>query len=67
MEIIKKCSNKKHSELNAISYCLEYNLYLCNKCSNYHKEYTDTHHINDLLYFFDLFSLSLYFLLSIFV
>ena len=48
MEITKKCSNKKHSELNAISYCLECNLFLCNKCSNHHNEYTDTHHINYL-------------------
>ena len=46
MEITKKCSNKRHSELNAISYCLECNLFLCNKCSNHHNEYTDTHHIN---------------------
>ena len=48
MENMKKCSNKKHSELNAISYCLECNLYLCNKCSNYHNEYTDTHHFSNL-------------------
>ena len=44
MEGQKKCSNKKHSEINAISYCLECNLYLCNKCTNYHLELLDTHH-----------------------
>ena len=44
MEGQKKCSNKKHSEINAISYCLECNLYLCNKCTNIHLEYLDTHH-----------------------
>ena len=44
MEGQKKCSNKKHSEINAISYCLECNYYLCNKCTNYHLEYLDTHH-----------------------
>ena len=44
MENQKKCSNKKHSEINAVSYCQECNLYLCNKCTNYHLEYLDTHH-----------------------
>ena len=44
MEGQKKCSNKKHSEINAISYCLECNYYLCNKCTNYHLEYLDIHH-----------------------
>ena len=44
MENQKKCSNKKHSEINAVSYCQECNLYLCNKCTNYHLEYWDTHH-----------------------
>ena len=48
MENIKKCSNKKHSELNAISYCTECNLYLCNKCLNIHKEYLENHHIINL-------------------
>ena len=49
MENQKKCSNKKHSELNAISYCQECNLYLCNKCSNIHIEYLDSHPISNLL------------------
>ena len=44
MEGQKKCSHKKHSEINAISYCQECNLYLCNKCTNFHLEYLDTHH-----------------------
>ena len=44
MEGQKKCSHKKHSEINAISYCQECNLYLCNKCTNIHLEYLDTHH-----------------------
>ena len=48
MEEPKKCSNKKHSEINAISYCIECNFYLCNKCNNNHKEYLETHHIKDL-------------------
>ena len=44
MDSQKKCSNKKHSDINAISYCLECNLYLCNKCTNIHIKYLDTHH-----------------------
>ena len=44
MENQKKCSNKKHSDSNAVSYCQECNLYLCNKCTNYHIEYLDSHH-----------------------
>ena len=48
MEANKKCSNKKHSEINAISYCSEYDLYLCNKCLNIHLEYLETHHTYNL-------------------
>ena len=48
MENIKKCSNKKHSELNAVGYCSECDLYLCNKCLNIHIEYLDIHHIINL-------------------
>ena len=44
MESHRKCSNKKHSDINAITFCLECNLYLCNKCTNIHLEYLDTHH-----------------------
>ena len=44
MEPTKKCSNKIHSEMNAISYCFECNVYLCNKCSNYHSELLENHH-----------------------
>ena len=48
MEDKKKCSHKKHSESNAVSYCIECNLYLCNKCKNNHLEYLENHHINNL-------------------
>jgi len=44
MEKQKSCSKKKHSEINATSYCLECNLYLCNKCTNAHIEDFDSHH-----------------------
>ena len=48
MENQRKCSNKKHSELNAVNYCKICNLYLCNKCSNNHLEYLDSHPIYNL-------------------
>ena len=46
MEVNKKCSNKKHSELNAVSYCVDCNLYLCNKCLNIQYAYSDIYYIN---------------------
>ena len=45
---IKKCSNIKHSETNAISYCSECNLYLCNKCINTHSEFFINHQVHNL-------------------
>ena len=49
MENQRKCSNKKHSELKAVNhYCKICNLYLCNKCSNNHLEYFDSHPIYNL-------------------
>ena len=44
----QKCSQKKHTEINAISFCFECNLYLCNKCKSYHSELFDNHHIYNL-------------------
>ena len=43
METQKKCSKKIHSDLNAIIYCLDCNIYLCNKCVNHHSEIFDNH------------------------
>ena len=40
----KQCSLKKHSSIEAISYCKECNLYLCNKCQNCHFELHENHH-----------------------
>jgi len=48
MENQKKYSNKKHSDINAINYCPECNLYLCNKCINHHFELLDNHHLYNL-------------------
>ena len=44
----KKCSLKKHSEIDAINYCQECRTYLCNKCKNLHSELFEIHHIYNL-------------------
>ena len=48
MENQKKCSNKKHSELNAVNYCNICNIYLCNKCSNNHLDLLNNHPVINL-------------------
>lgn len=49
MEVkFKKCSSKKHYKINAISYCKECKIYLCNKCLNMHLELFEYHHLNTL-------------------
>ena len=44
MENQKKCSLKKHADINAISYCQECNKYMCNKCENLHNDLFEDHH-----------------------
>ena len=36
MEEQIKCSLEEHKEINAIKYCPECRIYMCNKCENYH-------------------------------
>jgi len=44
----KKCSLKKHSEIDSINFCQECQIYLCNKCYNHHKEIFEGHHLYNL-------------------
>ena len=44
----KKCSFKKHSEIDAVNYCIECKIYLCNKCNSHHSELFETHHLYNL-------------------
>ena len=44
----KKCSLKKHSEIDAIYYCQECKKYLCNKCESHHSELFETQHLYNL-------------------
>ena len=43
MENNKKCSYKKHSDTNAVSYCLECDILMCNKCTNHRNELFECH------------------------
>ena len=45
---IKKCSSKKHGEIDAIYYCLECRVYMCNKCENFHSDLFPNHNSYNL-------------------
>ena len=40
----KKCSSKDHEEIEAICYCPECKIYLCNKCETIHSTLFQYHH-----------------------
>ena len=44
MEIKIKCSSKDHLETNAIIYCIECKIYMCNKCEKIHSNLCPSHH-----------------------
>ena len=48
MEKSQKCSIKVHKEINAILYCERCQIFMCNKCLNYHKELFDNHKLINL-------------------
>ena len=48
MDNSKKCSHKKHSEKEAVTFCKECKKYWCNKCTNDHPDYFEDHHLLDL-------------------
>ena len=39
----KKCSSKKHGEIDAIYYCPECGVYMCNKCQSFHSDLFQMH------------------------
>ena len=43
MEIIKKCSSKEHQEIEAVFYCQNCNIYMCNKCEKFHSNIFENH------------------------
>ena len=40
-----KCSSNKHKDTDAMSYCLNCKLYLCNKCQKMHSEFYENHNL----------------------
>ena len=38
-----KCSLKNHKEVDAILFCIECKIYMCNKCENHHSELFPDH------------------------
>ena len=40
----KKCSLLEHKEIDAILYCQECKIFMCNKCDNNHSTLFKTHH-----------------------
>ena len=40
----RKCLFKDHKNIDATSYCQECEIYICNKCSNYHQGLFSNHH-----------------------
>ena len=43
MEHQKKCSSEEHKEINAISFCPDCRIYMCNKCENHHSALFNNH------------------------
>ena len=39
-----KCTFKDHKEIDAICYCIECKIYMCNKCENLHSKLFNNHH-----------------------
>ena len=48
MEEKKKCALKNHSNIDAKYYCIECNIFLCNKCFNFHSDLFENHHTHEL-------------------
>ena len=44
----KKCSNKEHEKIDAIFFCSECKIYLCNKCENFHSNLFKNHNCYNL-------------------
>ena len=43
MEVEKKCFTEEHKDINAISFCPECRIYMCNKCENIHSSFFKNH------------------------
>ena len=48
MELKSKCSSKKHGNIEANVYCKDCNIFLCNKCQNFHSDLFQNHKICEI-------------------
>ena len=46
---MKKCSNIKHKEIDAILFCSLCKIYMCNKCEKFHSELYENTHQNKII------------------
>ena len=44
----KKCTVKEHKNIDAVYYCQDCKIYICNKCFNNHQAFFQNHQINNL-------------------
>ena len=44
MENKIKCFSEEHKEIDAISFCNECRIYMCDKCDNTHTSFFKNHH-----------------------
>ena len=49
MEKQKKCFTEEHKDIDAISFCQECQIYMCNKCDNTHSSFHKNHHAFKLI------------------
>ena len=40
----KNCYHQDHSNIEAVFYCIECKIYICNKCENFHSKLFTKHH-----------------------
>ena len=45
---IKFCSNSEHQKINAIKYCVECKIYMCNKCEKLHSGLFNSHNLHNI-------------------
>ena len=44
----KKCSFKEHKDIDAVSYCYDCKVSICNKCINFHQGLFESHHLYNI-------------------
>ena len=47
----KTCSSLDHKEINAVSYCCNCKVFMCNKCQNFHSNLLNNHKVFNIEYY----------------